>query len=54
MVNYTPVEGDDFRLVHNPHAKWPVPRGFFKRGREYWLEGDEIMINNWNDHSKSP
>jgi hypothetical protein len=50
-ANHPQMEGQDFRLVHNPSAKNPLPRGFFKLGREYWLMGKEIVNQNWNEKS---
>jgi hypothetical protein len=48
-ANHPQIEGQDFRLVHNPSAKNPLPRGFFKLGREYWLKGNEVVSQNWNE-----
>lgn len=48
-ANHPQVEGQDFRLVHNPSAKNPLQRGFFKLGREYWLKGNEVVNQNWNE-----
>ena len=44
------VLGADFVLVHNPLATNPLPRGFLKRGREYWAEKDELR---WQHHGAS-
>ena len=52
-ANHPQIEGQDFRLVHNPSAKTPLPRGFFKLGREYWLEGNEVVNLNWNERSQA-
>ena len=43
-ANYPKIEGEDFRLVHNPKAKCPFPRHLFARGREYWVEGDQLVL----------
>lgn len=54
MANYPSIEGDDFRLVHNPNAKCPLPLGLLARGREYWVEGDQLLCKCWNDEEKQP
>jgi len=54
MANYPKIEGEDFRLVHNPNARCPLPQGLFARGREYWVEGDQLVSKCWNDEAKQP
>jgi type I restriction enzyme S subunit len=40
--------GHDFKLVHNPQASVPLPKGFLKVGTEYWIEDDQLLeqVNN--------
>lgn len=54
MANYPNIEGEDFRLVHNPHAKCPLPHGLFARGREYWVEENQLVCKCWNDEGRQP
>ncbi len=51
-ANYSQIEGQDFRLVHNPKATNPLPKGFSKIGREYWLSDNEVVNYNWNERSE--
>jgi hypothetical protein len=40
--------GLDFTLIHNPMAKKnPLPYRWLKCGREFWVEGDQLVINDW-------
>jgi len=34
--------GFDFRFLHNPLAKQPLDKEWIGRGREYWVEGDQL------------
>jgi type I restriction enzyme S subunit len=45
-ANPTSRMGEDFILVHNPHAAHPIPKGLFKFGEEYFPEdvGDSIKL----------
>ena len=52
MANYPTIEGEDFRLVHNPKAKCPLPMGLFARGQEYWVEGDQLVSKCWNEEEQ--
>ena len=46
--------GDDFLVVHNPHATNPLPRGTISRGRE-WAATETMpeMVADWRS-SKAP
>jgi hypothetical protein len=35
-------------LFHNPLASNPLPRGFLKRGHEYWVESEQLKSKNWH------
>lgn len=39
--NFKPL-GTDFVYLHNPNAENPLPRGWLKTGREYWLEDGKL------------
>ena len=42
------VIGDDYCIVHNLRATNPLPHGFLKCGREYWLnEAKDLESNLW-------
>lgn len=53
MVNRPANEGDEFRLVHNPMASRPIPKGFLARGREYWIEDSELVTKTWSKDPRS-
>jgi len=40
--------GGDFKLIHNPQATAPLPKGFLKVGTEYWVEGDQICCQEYS------
>ncbi|MDM8561207.1 hypothetical protein [Candidatus Parabeggiatoa sp. HSG14] len=45
--------GDNFYLLHNPRAKNPLPHGFIKLGKEYWVDTDRILqVKHWYKDSK--
>lgn len=44
-VNYEPVPGSDFILVHNPNARVPLPKTWLPVGRQYSLEGDKLRCD---------
>ena len=37
-----PPERGGFEYLHNPSASHPLPRGWFKKGVEYWMEEDML------------
>lgn len=39
--------GLDFSIVHNPLARNPVPHRWLPCGREFWVEEDRLIINDW-------
>jgi hypothetical protein len=41
-----PVLGEGFIVVHNRSANQPLPRGFIKRGKEFWADNDELFKRN--------
>jgi type I restriction enzyme S subunit len=50
LGNHPPDErniGDDFTLIHNPNALNPIPRRWLKCGVECWVDGDNLVINDW-------
>jgi hypothetical protein len=47
IFNHPSRAGLDFVLVHNPNCTDRLPRGFIKRGLEYWKEGEQL---HWSDH----
>ncbi len=49
-LNYPNYPGNDFVLIHNPIAKNPLPRGFIKLGREYWVENSTLKHSHWINH----
>jgi hypothetical protein len=42
ICNPPVVLGNDFVVVHNPFAINPLPRGWLKLGREFWVEDNQI------------
>jgi hypothetical protein len=38
------VLGTDFTLVHNPLAKAPLGRGWFRCWEEYWTDGKDLYL----------
>ena len=44
-VNDPERAGDKFIFIHNPLARNPLPRNFFKFGTEYYVENDELYSN---------
>lgn len=52
FVNSYHSQGRDFRLIHNPNALNPLPKGFLISGIEFWVEGDELHFKNWNQETK--
>lgn len=40
------IIGDDYCLVHNPRAANPLPQGFLKVGREYWVGDEGVLKSN--------
>lgn len=34
--------GIDFRFIHNPLAKQPLDKKWIGRGKEFWVEGDQL------------
>lgn len=50
-LNYPNYPGNDFVLIHNPVAKNPLPIGFIKLGREYWVENSTLKHSrHWITH----
>jgi hypothetical protein len=49
-LNYPNYPGNDFVLIHNPIAKNPLPIGFIKLGREYWVENSTLKHRSWINH----
>ncbi|MBD2487629.1 hypothetical protein [Aulosira sp. FACHB-615] len=45
--------GDDFVLLHNPLATRQFPQGFFKLGREYWVDNSSLKCITWSTEGKS-
>ena len=41
-VHHPASPGTEFVLVHNPHARIPLPRGWLPVGTEYWVEHDDL------------
>ncbi len=39
--------GAGFKLVHNPKARAPIPKGFLKFGSEYWMEEDKLICKQY-------
>lgn len=37
----------NFQLLHNPFALRPIPRGWLKIGREFWITDNELKEKNW-------
>ena len=58
-VLYTPscwvchphTPGQEFVVVHNPHARVPLPDGWLPAGNEYWLRDGEVQNES---HSPIP
>jgi hypothetical protein len=44
-VNYPEKPGDNFIFIHNPLAKNPLPKHFFKFGKDYWFENDKLFCH---------
>jgi hypothetical protein len=47
--------GEEWReliLIHSPTAINPLPRGWLRVGREYWIEGDRIRVKEWRAHTR--
>jgi len=44
-ANYPDLFGADFKVVHNPMAANPIPRGILNFGVEYWVEDGELVSN---------
>jgi len=42
VLNQPDAVGQDLILIHNPRALNRLPRGFIRRGREYWLDGESL------------
>jgi len=36
-------------VVRNPLAANPIPHGWLRLGREYWIEHDELRYHDWTD-----
>lgn len=49
-LNYPNYPGNDFVLIHNPVAENPLPIGFIKLGREYWVENSTLKHTCWLNH----
>lgn len=50
MFNRPPKENVislGFSIVHNLLANNPVPHRWLPCGREFWIEGDQLVINDW-------
>jgi hypothetical protein len=50
IFNRPPKESDislGFSVVHNPLANNPVPHRWLPCGREFWVEEDRLVINDW-------
>jgi type I restriction enzyme S subunit len=43
ICNKPEVWGNDFVIVHNPLAKNPLPRGWLRLGREFWVDGGRLQ-----------
>ena len=41
--------GCDFKLIHNPKAINPIPRGFLNFGSEYWRENDQLICKKYSE-----
>lgn len=37
-----PSEAGGFEFLHNPHARYPLPHGWFGTGTEYWVEENSL------------
>lgn len=48
FVNSIRTAGRAFRLIHNPNALNPIPRGIFQVGIEAWVENDQLYFKDWN------
>lgn len=38
---------NDFVFLHNPNALNPLSKGWFKVGREYWVENENFKCKTW-------
>lgn len=47
FVNSLRMNGSVFRLIHNPNAKNPIPRGLIECGVEAWVENDHLHFKEW-------
>jgi hypothetical protein len=48
FVNSLRMNGSVFRLIHNPNALNPIPRGLLQFGIEAWVEGDNLHFKDWH------
>lgn len=46
-VNLPSLIGSDFIVIHNRLAAHPIPRGFIKRGLEFWEEDGAVLGKDW-------
>lgn len=46
-LNVPPVLGRDLIVVRNPRALAPLPEGWLRAGREYWVEGAQLRERSW-------
>jgi hypothetical protein len=50
IFNRSPKESDislGFSVIHNPLANNPVPHRWLPCGREFWVQEDRFVINDW-------
>jgi hypothetical protein len=50
VLNHPAEIGGELLLIHNPLARNPLPLGFLKKGREYWVD---LHCKNWNQENPS-
>jgi hypothetical protein len=42
------IPGSELMLIHNPLATSPLPKGYLRIGREYWREGNQLVVHDYN------
>jgi len=52
-ANFPDVRGADFLILHNDEPNVPLPRGALRFYREYWIDGEHLIMKDWSA-SESP